>query len=95
MVKLTNGSSSRNTEPASRLSGRPGRRRLSREVPIAPETRLLNMGKLFSFIGATVGSYAGWALGEKFGFTTAFMLSMVGTGVGIYFGQRVAKNYVD
>jgi hypothetical protein len=53
------------------------------------------MKKLFSFIGATVGSYAGWALGERFGFTTAFMLSMVGTGFGIYFGQRFARNYVD
>jgi hypothetical protein len=65
------------------------------KVPNALETRLSDMGKLFSFIGATIGSYAGWALGEKFGFTTAFMLSMVGTGIGIYFGQRVAKNYVD
>jgi hypothetical protein len=53
------------------------------------------MKKLFSFIGATAGSYAGWALGERFGFTTAFMLSMVGTGLGIYFGQRFAQNYVD
>lgn len=64
-------------------------------VPNGGETRLQGMGKLFSFIGATIGSYAGWALGEKFGFTTAFMLSMVGTGFGIYFGRRFAKNYVD
>jgi hypothetical protein len=53
----------------------------------------MNMGKLFSFIGATIGSYAGWFLGAKVGFTTAFMLSMVGTGVGIYFGRRIASNY--
>ena len=64
-------------------------------LPNAAKLRLIYMGKLFAFIGATIGSYAGWALGEKFGFTTAFMLSMVGTGVGIYFGQRVARNYVD
>ena len=51
------------------------------------------MGKLFSFIGATVGSYAGWALGATVSFTTAFILSMVGTGIGIYFGRRVARNY--
>ena len=51
------------------------------------------MGKLFSFIGATVGSYAGWFLGAKVGFTTAFMLSMVGTGVGMYLGIRAARNY--
>jgi hypothetical protein len=51
------------------------------------------MGKLFSFIGATIGSYAGWVLGAKIGFTTAFMLSMVGTGIGIYYGRMIARNY--
>jgi hypothetical protein len=51
------------------------------------------MGKLFSFIGATVGGYAGWAVGAQIGFTTAFIISMVGTGVGIYYGRRVAQYY--
>ena len=51
------------------------------------------MVKLFSFIGATVGGYAGWFIGAKVGFTTAFMLSMVGTGVGIYYGRLIARNY--
>ncbi|HEY3133913.1 MAG TPA: hypothetical protein VGJ47_04720 [Gemmatimonadaceae bacterium] len=51
------------------------------------------MSKLFSFLGATIGGYAGWFLGAKIGFTTAFMLSMVGTGVGIYYGRLIARNY--
>jgi hypothetical protein len=51
------------------------------------------MLKLYSFIGATVGSYAGWWLGAPVGFTTAFMISMIGTGVGIYFGRRLARYY--
>jgi hypothetical protein len=51
------------------------------------------MGKLFSFIGATVGSYAGWFVGANFGFTTAFMLSMVVTVMGIYYGRMIARNY--
>jgi hypothetical protein len=51
------------------------------------------MGKLFSFIGATIGSYAGWFLGARVGFTTAFMLSMVGTGIGIYYGRLIARYY--
>jgi hypothetical protein len=51
------------------------------------------MGKLFSFIGATVGSYAGWAIGARVGFTTAFIVSMVGTGLGIYYGRRLARYY--
>ena len=54
---------------------------------------LFDMLKLYSFIGATVGSYAGWAIGSPVGFMTAFMVSMVGTGFGIYFGRRVAKYY--
>jgi hypothetical protein len=52
------------------------------------------MGKLFAFIGATIGSYAGWFLGARIGFTTAFMVSMVGTGIGMYYGHRIAKNYI-
>jgi uncharacterized membrane protein YeaQ/YmgE (transglycosylase-associated protein family) len=51
--------------------------------------------KVLGFIGATVGSYAGWALGSRFGMMTAFMLSMVGTGVGIYVGRRAALNFVE
>ena len=51
------------------------------------------MLKLYSFIGATAFSYAGWALGAPFGTMTAFMLSFVGTGVGIYAGRRVARYY--
>jgi hypothetical protein len=50
------------------------------------------MGKLFSFLGATIGGYAGWFLGAKVGFMTAFMLSIVGTGIGIYYGRRLAAN---
>ena len=65
-------------------------------LSVPPETfhsSLLDMLKLYSFIGATVGSYAGWALGAPISFTTAFMVSMVGTGVGIYAGRRVAHYY--
>ena len=53
------------------------------------------MKKLFAFVGATIGSYAGWALGAMVGFTTAFIVSMVGTGIGMYYGARIAKTYVD
>lgn len=60
---------------------------------LSVERQLFDMLKLYSFIGATVGSYAGWALGAPIGFTTAFMVSMVGTGLGIYAGRRVARYY--
>jgi len=51
------------------------------------------MTKLMGFIGATLGSSAGWWLGAKIGFMTAFMVSIVGTGIGIYFGRRAAEHY--
>jgi len=54
---------------------------------------LFDMLKLYSFIGGTIGSYAGWALGAPVGLTTAFMISMVGTGFGIYAGRRLARYY--
>jgi hypothetical protein len=51
------------------------------------------MLKLYSFIGATAGGYLGWAVGAPVGFMTAFMVSMIGTGFGIYVGRRVAHHY--
>jgi uncharacterized membrane protein YeaQ/YmgE (transglycosylase-associated protein family) len=51
------------------------------------------MTKLLGFIGATVGSAVGWWAGAPVGTTTAFMLSMVGTGVGMYVGRRVGDHY--
>jgi hypothetical protein len=51
------------------------------------------MLKLYSFIGATAGGYAGWALGAPVGFMTAFVVSMIGTGFGVYVGRRVADHF--
>ena len=53
------------------------------------------MNRLLGFLGATIGGYAGWALGDRFGVMTAFMLSMVGTGLGIYVGRRIARAMLD
>lgn len=51
------------------------------------------MSKLFMFVGSTIGSYAGWWIGAHVGFMTAFAVSMVGTGAGIYYGRQVAQHY--
>ncbi len=53
----------------------------------------LTMKKLLGFLGATVGSGVGWWLGAHVGFMTAFLLSIVGTGAGIYAGYRIAIHY--
>jgi hypothetical protein len=52
------------------------------------------MSKVMVFIGATAGGWIGWFAGAYVGTMTAFMLSMVGTGVGIYVARRWAQNYL-
>ena len=49
------------------------------------------MGKLLAFVGSTIGGYAGWAIGAHVGTWTAFAVSMVGTGIGIYYGRRIGR----
>ncbi len=51
------------------------------------------LSNLLAFVGATVGGGTGWWLGNLGGFLTAFMLSIIGTGVGIYYGRRIAQHY--
>jgi hypothetical protein len=51
------------------------------------------MKKLLILAGTTIGSSIGWWLGAKVGLMTAFMVSIVGTGFGMYYGNRVAQNY--
>jgi len=51
------------------------------------------MRKLLGIVGATLGSAIGWWLGARVGVMTAFVLSMVGTGVGLYAGYQIAGRY--
>lgn len=48
---------------------------------------------MFMTIGSFAGSYAGWWLGAHGGIMTAFLVSMVGTGAGIFAGRRIAERY--
>ena len=52
------------------------------------------MTKLLGFVGATIGGYLGWAVGAPVGVFTAFAVSMVGTGVGMYYGRRAAQHWL-
>jgi hypothetical protein len=49
--------------------------------------------KLLGFFGATIGGAVGWWVGAPVGMMTAFMLSMVGTGAGLYAGRKFASHY--
>ena len=51
------------------------------------------MTKLCIFAGTTILSYAGWALGEALGFEFfwSFVLSGVGSIVGVWAGWKLAQ----
>jgi hypothetical protein len=64
----------------------------SRHLSSAPHVWGTALKKILGFVGATVGSAVGWWLGAHIGIMTAFMVSTVGTGAGIYAGIRVANH---
>jgi outer membrane lipoprotein SlyB len=51
------------------------------------------MSRLLAFVGATLGGAIGWWLGSAVGLMTSFLLSVVGTAAGVYYGRRLAHQY--
>lgn len=49
------------------------------------------MKRLIDIIAMSAGGWIGWAMGARISFFTAFVVSMVGTGVGLYAGRRATK----
>ncbi len=47
------------------------------------------MQRLLITLATFVLGSLGWYLGEGFGYFTAFALSMVGTGAGVYVGKQL------
>ncbi len=52
------------------------------------------MKGFLNLMGMSAGGWAGWALGAPISFFTAFIVSMVGTGVGLYATQRAIKRFL-
>jgi len=52
------------------------------------------MTKILGLTGSFVGGSIGWWAGAFFGTMTAFMLSIVGTGFGLYVGRRIATDFL-
>jgi len=42
----------------------------------------------------SVGGWSGWALGAQFSLFTAFILSLLGTGVGFYLTQHMVRQFL-
>jgi hypothetical protein len=51
------------------------------------------MKGIFAFIGMTVGGWIGWVIGARVSTFTAFVLSVVGTGAGLYLANRFTGRY--
>jgi hypothetical protein len=63
-------------------------------VPEPPILRRIQaMTKLMIMVTSTIGSAIGWWVGAKIGIMTAFMVSMLGTGIGIYYGRKAAQHF--
>ena len=50
--------------------------------------------KLCIFTGINVGGYIGWSLSEPYGMLIAFLVSGVGSILGVYAGWWVARRYL-
>lgn len=49
------------------------------------------MKRLLNLVGMTIGGWLGWQLGALVSFFTAFIVSMVGTGLGLYAAQQALR----
>jgi hypothetical protein len=56
----------------------------------------VHVSTLLAWVAATLLGALGWWAGAALeGMFTAFVLSMVGTGVGLYLGRRMAAHLLD
>jgi hypothetical protein len=51
------------------------------------------VSKVLGFLGATLVGALGWWVGSAVGIMTAFVLSTVGSGLGLYVARKVADHY--
>ena len=55
------------------------------------------MNRFLIFIGMLVGGYVGWWIGDylDLGLMGAFLVSVLGSAVGVYLGWKVGLSYFD
>jgi len=50
------------------------------------------MTTLLGLVGATLGGFAGWWLASGFGPITVHLVSTIGSGLGFFYGRKLAAN---
>jgi hypothetical protein len=55
------------------------------------------MHRLLIFIGMILGGYVGWWAGEYIGlgFMGAFLVSTLGSGIGVFVAWRIMRDYLE
>jgi hypothetical protein len=51
------------------------------------------MKRLLDMVGLTAGGWLGWAAGAPISIFTAFIISMVGTGLGLYAIRKLTRGW--
>lgn len=52
------------------------------------------MKGFINYVGMTIGGAIGWAIGAPVSLFTAFVVGMVGTGVGLYVTKELSRRYL-
>ena len=52
------------------------------------------MRRLVDLIGMSAAGWVGWVAGEPWGFFVAFILSIIGTGAGLYATRRFITRHL-
>ena len=89
VVGVGNSSAFFHSSPASQQPKTPQERQ-----PNYPNKKGHTMTRLLGLIGAAIGSTIGWWLGARIGIMTAFLISTLGTGFGLYYGTRLARHWL-
>ncbi|HSG07000.1 MAG TPA: hypothetical protein VLA36_01495, partial [Longimicrobiales bacterium] len=74
--------------PEARLARRSAH---GRTYPKDPTEEFL-MKSILNLMGMTIGGWIGWAMGAQVSVFTAYMVSIVGTGLGLYAAIRTTKH---
>jgi predicted esterase YcpF (UPF0227 family) len=52
------------------------------------------MGAMLAICGAMLGGWIGWWLAARFGPTAGFIVSLLGSGLGLYWARRITRYYL-
>ena len=55
----------------------------------------MHVNKLCIFVAMTLLGWVGWWIGSYIGFMTAYIVSGVGSMLGVYVGWRIHRDYLS